>query len=181
LAAYGLPLDAGLVGRGNFSRSASCDAMHELLNRRDDAFEAVVAANDEMAIGALEALEARGRRVPDQVAVAGFDDTKDAQLVTPSLTTVRQPLYEQGRQAAAMLLALLRGEPVPGQVVLPTRLQVRRSCGCLTQTVMPMVPAGSPSRKDVHRDLVAGRERAPAGIAHADNTSEEGPQFLDMF
>jgi DNA-binding LacI/PurR family transcriptional regulator/signal transduction histidine kinase len=175
LAAYGLPLDSGLVVCGDFSRSASREAMHDLLNRRTDAFEAVVAANDEMAIGALEALEARGRRVPDQIAVAGFDDTKDAQLVTPSLTTVRQPLYEQGRQAAGMLLALLRGEPVPGQVVLPTRLQVRRSCGCLTQSLLPAPPGGALPDTTIPVDRMPAREPA------TDGATESGPQLVEMF
>jgi DNA-binding LacI/PurR family transcriptional regulator/signal transduction histidine kinase len=180
LSAYGLALDPRLVVSGDFSRPASHEAMLGLLKRREAAFEAVVAANDEMAIGALEALEACGVRVPDQIAVAGFDDIKDARLVTPSLTTVRQPLYEQGRCAAEMLLGLLRGEPGPGQVVLPTRLQVRRSCGCLDQALQPAAPeiAAPGSRARVEKPA---RERGPVESLGAPVASEGGAQLLESF
>jgi len=130
LAEHGLALNPDLVVPGYLTRAGALEAMQRLLQNYPDAFEAVVAVNDEMAIGVLEALQLRDRRVPEQMAVVGFDDIKDARFVTPSLTTMRQPLYQQGWQAMESLLAVLRGEQVPDQVTLATTLVIRRSCGC---------------------------------------------------
>jgi LacI family transcriptional regulator len=80
-----------------------------------------------MAFGAMRALRLAGRRVPDDVAVVGFDDLPAAALMQPPLTTVHQPLYEMGRTAVAMLMAAVRGEPVEKRVELPTQLIVRSS------------------------------------------------------
>jgi DNA-binding LacI/PurR family transcriptional regulator/signal transduction histidine kinase len=135
LAEHGLPLDPDLIAPGDFTVDTGLQAIHLLLNQRRVDFEAVVAANDSMAIGALEALRARGIRVPGDIAVVGFDDIEESRYVTPPLTTVRQPLHEQGRRAAEMVLALLAGEEVPEQVTLPTELVVRQSCGCFSQAM----------------------------------------------
>jgi DNA-binding LacI/PurR family transcriptional regulator/anti-anti-sigma regulatory factor len=136
LAEYNLPLDLALVAPGSFVSSTGVEAIRLLLDERKVDFEAVVAANDEMALGVLEALQARGLRVPDDIAVVGFDDIWEANAITPALTTVRQPVYELGKQAVDTLLALLRGKKVPAQVTLPTELVVRQSCGCLNPAVM---------------------------------------------
>lgn len=92
---------------------------------------AVVAYNDQMAIGLIRGLQARGVRVPEDVSVVGFDNTFNAELVTPGLTTVAAPLRALGEQAVRGVLALLSGAPVrTGQpLVLPTRLVVRASTG----------------------------------------------------
>ncbi|MGA9350554.1 MAG: substrate-binding domain-containing protein [Anaerolineae bacterium] len=135
LAEHSIPLDPDLIAPGNFVLLTGVEAIHLLLDQRKVDFEAVVAANDSMAIGALEALQARGIRVPGDIAVVGFDDIEESRYVTPPLTTVRQPLHEQGRRAAEMVLALLAGEEVPEQVTLPTELVVRQSCGCFSQAM----------------------------------------------
>jgi DNA-binding LacI/PurR family transcriptional regulator/signal transduction histidine kinase len=137
LAQHGLPLDPALVASGNFLSPSGEEAIRLLLDERKADLEAVVSANDEMALGALAALRERGIRVPDGVSVVGFDDIEEARFAAPPLTTIRQPLYEQGRRAAEMLLALLAGEDVPERVMLPTELVVRRSCGCLSQPASP--------------------------------------------
>jgi len=115
-------------------------AMRVLLGRAQTAagvdFQAVVAATDSMALGAVDVLQARGVQIPYDVAVVGFDNVAEARVSTPALTTVRQPIYEQGKRAVEMLLALLAGEDVPEQVVLPTEMVVRRSCGCHSQAVL---------------------------------------------
>ncbi len=67
--------------------------------------DVIVACNDPMASGALEALQAHGIHVPEDIAVTGFDDTEEAVAVTPTITTVRQPIYEQGKWAVEGLLA----------------------------------------------------------------------------
>jgi LacI family transcriptional regulator len=103
--------------------------MTELLSR-DLPIDAVFAGNDEMAQGALLAMNQAGVRVPDDVALVGFDDTPTAQELSPQLTTVRQPVYERGAQAAELLLDLIEGVVTePRHVLLPTQLIVRQSCG----------------------------------------------------
>jgi DNA-binding LacI/PurR family transcriptional regulator/signal transduction histidine kinase len=133
LAGHGLPLDPDLVAPGNFSLPSGADAIRLLIDERKVDFEAVVAADDTTAIGALEALQVRGIRVPHDVAVVGFDDAEEAAITIPSLTTVRQPVYELGKRAAEILLA---GEHTPQQVTVATRLIVRQSCGCLFPTTV---------------------------------------------
>jgi PAS domain S-box-containing protein len=136
LAEYDYPLDRDLVTPGDFLSPSGAAALRLLLDERKVDFDALVAANDKMAFGALEVLRARGIRVPDDVAVVGFDDTEEARAVIPSLTTVRQPIYELGKRAVETLLALLAGKEVPGRLVLPTEVVIRRSCGCLTPAVV---------------------------------------------
>ena len=118
------------VVRGTFERASGAKSVGVLVDDRKARFDAIVAASDEMAIGAVRELLARGIRVPEEVAVVGFDDVEAAQFCFPPLTTVRQPLYEQGRIATEMLLGELRGEPTSERMLLHTRLVTRRSCGC---------------------------------------------------
>lgn len=91
---------------------------------------ALFAANNFIAIGVLHALDALGLRVPEDVAVVGFDDLPEAMVTFPFLTVIAQPSFEEGRQAVALLLARLADPARPPQeIVLPTRLVVRRSSG----------------------------------------------------
>ncbi|MBN1979347.1 MAG: substrate-binding domain-containing protein [Anaerolineae bacterium] len=134
---YDIPFDPDLVAPpGDWNPSSGRHAIHVLLDQRGKQFDAVVAANDRMAAGVLEALQARGLSVPDDVIVTGFDDSEEAWFLTPPLTTARQPMREQFRQATKMVLAQIRGERVPEQVIVPTELVVRQSCGCLDSSVM---------------------------------------------
>jgi LacI family transcriptional regulator len=89
---------------------------------------AIFAFNDEMAIGTLRAAHERGLRVPEDLSIVGFDDVERAQLVSPQLTTVRQPLAEMGRMAVSLLLRLLDSQRLEAlRVELATRLLVRAS------------------------------------------------------
>ena len=106
-----------------------------LLDQRPGGFEAVVGANDDMAIGAMQELQARGIRIPQEVAVVGYDDAAQSRWVSPPLTTVPNETYKWGQQAAEMLFALIEGRPVPEQVDIQTELMVRESCGCVDQAV----------------------------------------------
>ncbi|QSO47251.1 LacI family DNA-binding transcriptional regulator [Alicyclobacillus mengziensis] len=89
--------------------------------------DAVFASNDEMALGILRAFEEKGIRVPDDVALAGFDNIRIAEYVRPSLTTVQQPMYEMGAVAAQLLFQALSGSKTLGSVRLATNLVVRQS------------------------------------------------------
>ncbi|HEY3750196.1 MAG TPA: LacI family DNA-binding transcriptional regulator [Pseudonocardiaceae bacterium] len=114
------------VAVGDFTLGSGVSAMRQLLADDPDV-DAVFAASDLMAEGALKTLRAAGRRVPDDVAVVGFDDIALAQYTDPPLTTVRQPILEIGRQMATQLLRLVAGEDVEPTMTLPTELVLRQS------------------------------------------------------
>jgi len=123
-----LPFDPDLVVDGDYGQPSGFRAATTLLslNTRPTA---IVASNDLMAMGAIEAAHALGLAVPEGVSVLGFDDLPMAATTHPPLTTIRQPLYEMGRMAAQMVVALSeKRELVSRQIELPTRLIVRASC-----------------------------------------------------
>jgi DNA-binding LacI/PurR family transcriptional regulator len=130
LAGYHSTLDARglppLVAIGDFTRESGIAAMRSLLDRAPG-LDAVFAASDMMAHGALAVLKEAGRRVPDDVAVIGFDDFEISRYSDPPLTTVRQPIAEAGRTLARQLLGLITGAFLPSAIVLPTELVVRES------------------------------------------------------
>jgi len=115
-----------LIAYGEFTRASGSAAMRELLATAPD-LDAVFAASDLMADGALRMLRQAGRRVPDDVAVIGFDDNVVAAFADPPLTTVRQPIQDLGRGLARQLLRLLDGEDVEDAYMLPTQLVIRES------------------------------------------------------
>jgi DNA-binding LacI/PurR family transcriptional regulator len=122
----GLPLRPGLVVEGDFTDAGGARAMGELLDRVPDV-DAVFCASDLMAVGALRVLREAGRRVPDDVAVIGFDDISVAESADPPLTTVAQPLEEMSRLMTELLLEQIGGtEGEPRVEICPTRL-VRRA------------------------------------------------------
>jgi len=130
LAEHDLPFDPALVAPGFYIRKSGAEAVRLWLDERKVAFDAVVAANDGMALGARKELEERGIRIPESVALMGFDDEEEVRFVKPPLTTVRQPLRLLGRGALEVLLAQMRGESVSAVTKLHTELVVRASCGC---------------------------------------------------
>jgi LacI family transcriptional regulator len=127
VADAGLPPDERLVVESAFNRDGGRSAVDALL-ARDVAFTAIAAANDLLALGALERLAELGIQVPADVSVAGFDDIATAAIVAPSLSTVRLPLHEIGRRGFAVAERLLAGER-PAPEVLPTELVLRASTG----------------------------------------------------
>ncbi|MFI2363012.1 LacI family DNA-binding transcriptional regulator [Promicromonospora sp. NPDC019610] len=114
-----------LVEHADFSFEGGAQAMARLLAVDPD-IDGVFAASDNMAAGAVRTLRAQGRRVPDDVAVVGFDDLEIARHTEPALTTVSQPIRGLGQEMATMLVRLIGGES-PTPVILPTRLVVRGS------------------------------------------------------
>jgi LacI family transcriptional regulator len=129
MTAAGMPVSPALVCDGRFRADGGAAAVAALVERRV-AFSAIVAANDLMAIGAMEELRRHGRRLPRDVAIVGFDDITFASLVEPRLTTVAQPKYRMGCLAMERLLDLLGGgDRRPRRLVLEPKLVVRESCG----------------------------------------------------
>lgn len=122
------PEDA-LVATGDWSSASGYHATLQLLER-STSFSALFVQNDRMAMGALQALRERGIRVPQDVAVVGFDNIPSTPYFDPPLTTMHQPNYELGRLGAQLLIDLIHGESAPtGPIRLETKLIVRRSCG----------------------------------------------------
>lgn len=125
LAEAGLQPDPNLVVQGDFLETGGLLAMNRLLDA-GHLFTAVFAANDQTAFGARVAMYRRGVRVPDDISIVGVDDLPAAAFATPPLTTVRQPIYEMGRHAAAALLEALRHR-VNEVAVPPLELVIRET------------------------------------------------------
>jgi LacI family transcriptional regulator len=129
LRAAGIPPNPALVVEAGYSAASGAAAMAQLL-ARGAPVSAVTCGNDTVAIGAIATLVAAGYRVPEDVAVVGFDDIPTAAYQNPPLTTMRTDPVTSGRVAMRMLTELLRGSAPPERVVvLPSALVVRRSCG----------------------------------------------------
>ncbi|PWU53922.1 LacI family transcriptional regulator [Micromonospora globispora] len=125
--AAGAGTDEDLIAYGDFSEGSGTAGMRRLLEICPD-LDGVFVASDLMAFGALRTLREAGRRVPEDVAVVGFDDAPIARQAEPPLTTVFQPVEEMGRQMARLLVSRISGEEVPTpHVVLPTELIHRAS------------------------------------------------------
>jgi LacI family repressor for deo operon, udp, cdd, tsx, nupC, and nupG len=117
--------DPDLVEQGDYTTESGAEAMQRLLDRAPD-IDAVFAASDLMAAGAMATLRRNGKRVPDDIAVAGFDDSGLAATLEPPLTTMRQPFDRVSDNMVDLLLQVLDGK-TPESVVLPTTLIVRAS------------------------------------------------------
>jgi LacI family transcriptional regulator len=128
LKAHGIPAIPALIQEGNFSEEDGYRLTRSLLPHKPDA---IFAASDAMALGALRLLHEERIQVPQQVAVIGFDDMPFAARSQPPLTTVRQPIIETGAVAAKSLIACIENPAKAGcpQILLPTQLIVRESCG----------------------------------------------------
>lgn len=147
-----IPLDESIVYLGDFSNYSAAAAIHEFLDMRKVEFDSLAAANDEMALKAMELMIARGIKVPEEVAVLGFDDVDGAKLSIPSLTTVRQPVYDMGWKAMETVVKVVGGTK-SGNVILDTSLVIRESCGCMAQS-------GNQARKktaDLSETTLSGR------------------------
>ncbi|HEY2407113.1 MAG TPA: substrate-binding domain-containing protein [Polyangiaceae bacterium] len=134
LRAEGIEPDDRHVVDGDFEKASGVQAVKILFDQRRASvhtLDALFAANDYMAIGALEELLRRGIQVPEQIAVVGFDDVDSARNARPALTTIRQPAEPLGRAAIALLRNLCDGRASDATELLATELVVRRSCGCV--------------------------------------------------
>jgi DNA-binding LacI/PurR family transcriptional regulator len=155
LVAEAIAPDPALVVEGDYSDGGGYEAVAELFRRRVP-FEAIFAANDQMALGAGDALRARGLEVPGDVRLVGYDDILVARYASPALTSVQGDMAAAGALAARRLLSLMNGHEVTEPVTtLPTGLVVRRSCGCAEDSLTPGASRESESAS-IHQ------EREPA-------------------
>jgi DNA-binding LacI/PurR family transcriptional regulator len=127
----GIPLDDNLILNGDFERDVAYTVMNEFLDGEQRvAFDAVFTGDDDAAIGALKSLHEHGIRIPEDVAVVGFDDMGFSPFLNPPLTTVRAPTQRVGQTATEQLFGLLENRPTDEVLILPTEIVFRRSCGC---------------------------------------------------
>lgn len=135
LTMYGYPCSEQNILNSSFTFEGGYQAVSQLITSKS-LFDGIFAANDMMAIGAIECLTKYGRQVPDDVAVVGFDDIRLATWYKPSLTTIRQPVYEMGQVAVKSLLEQLTdGKAEPSDKILKPELIIRRSSGSEGDTV----------------------------------------------
>lgn len=128
LAEQKIPFRAGLVADGWLTEEGGMKAAEELVQREAE-MTAIFALNDKMALGAMKKLNEMGLRVPQDMAVVGFDDIPQASYSIPGLTTVHQPLYDIGKLACERIIDLVHQKVERVQEVLPIYLVVRESCG----------------------------------------------------
>jgi LacI family transcriptional regulator len=145
---------------GRFSVASGQLGTERLLAAGGELPDALICANDQMAIGALRALAVAGIRVPEDIAVVGFDDIFPASLCDPPLTTVHQPIRMLGERACDRLIARIADPALrPKLELLPTELVLRSSCGC---------PPGAEQRREVKhvaRRKLAAASGPPAAVA----------------
>ncbi|MAS36288.1 MAG: ATPase [Anaerolineaceae bacterium] len=132
LEIYGLDQDSKLVAYGRHVYDGGYSAMQQIIGFGSE-FTAVLASNDESALGAMQALKDAGRRIPQDVAVIGFDNRLEGSIHKPGLSSIHVPLYNMGYQAVDLLLRAIEGTTVlPEHIQVDTHLVVRESCGCVS-------------------------------------------------
>lgn len=129
LQTHDIPFDPNLLAPGEFDRDVAAASVRNLLAAGVE-MDAIFSGDDEAAVGVLEALQAAGKRVPQDVAVVGFDDQRLSAYLTPPLTTVRAPTERVGYEAAQQLVKLIRTGQADRLTLLSTEIIIRRSCGC---------------------------------------------------
>lgn len=117
------------VIQGDFLKESGIVAAKTILER-GLSFDAIVSANDDMAIGAMEYLANAGMQCPKDYIITGFDNLEVSRLVVPALTTIEQSAWELGQTGCQLICDLLEGRPAPQNLEVTTRLQIRESCGC---------------------------------------------------
>lgn len=162
-AECGLTVDPALIRNGTFENESGRLAMRSLIDS-GVSFDAVFAANDEMAMGAMTVAQEAGYQIPRDIRFAGFDDVLESGKHGVSLSTVNLPAFEIGMQSAHVVFDLLDGKPADALTQLKTRLMLRRSCGC---TACPASPASTEGRlrvapEDIRESLAAAFEAAVA-------------------
>ena len=124
-----MPFDQSLVRYGDFDMQSGYTQMMDLLNK-DAKMSAVFVASDTVALGSKAALREKGIRIPEDIAMVGFDDLPFAQYTDPPMTTVHLPIHNLAREAGEMLIRILNGEQsICQRITLGTTLKIRESCG----------------------------------------------------
>lgn len=126
---HNIPFDPELFAVGGFDREKAKNAVTNWINKQQK-IDAIFAGDDDSAIGAIQAINEAGLKVPGDIAVVGFDDINLSRFLTPPLTTVRAPTEQVGREAIRLLVKQIQDKKTDSLVILPTKLIIRQSCGC---------------------------------------------------
>jgi DNA-binding LacI/PurR family transcriptional regulator len=129
LKAHDIEFNPERIASGGFDDEEAFASIQQMLLDGIE-FDAGFAGDDDAATGAIHALKMAGRRVPDDVAVVGFDDVPFARYTSPALTTVNAPIEEVGREAVRKLVRLINGEQADALTLMRSELVIRESCGC---------------------------------------------------
>jgi DNA-binding LacI/PurR family transcriptional regulator len=170
IASEGLERDEKRIVDGDFSREGGTRAVATLFDERrltPASLDAIVAANDYMALGALHEVQRRGMLVPDELRVTGFDDIESARLARPALTTVKQPTELLGRRAARTLADMVAGRHAEQNALLATELVIRTSCGCTPGILGIDLIAGAGAQLGAGASFIQRRQIILAGLARA--------------
>jgi len=132
---YNINLNTEMVVQGNFLVESGREAIKTLLDKKKVNFDSIIASNDHMAFGAIEELEKRGIKIPEDIKVVGFDNSIKAISSIPPITTVHQPVSELGFIAFNLIMQIIQGKKVPKVTKLPSTLIIRQSCGCLSSYI----------------------------------------------
>lgn len=132
----GIPFRQELVYNGQFDENSGVKAVDYFIKERNLDIDCIIASNDAMALGAINRLQQIGKKVPDDIAVTGFDDTDEAGAYNPSLTTVKQPFGDMASKAVEMLIEMIRGKTSVESVSVPAKLIMRQSCGCYSKEIL---------------------------------------------
>ena len=142
-AAAGAKVETGPDWQGNYSAAGGASVVASLLGAGRKLPRAILCANDQTALGVIHALAQRGIRVPQDVAITGFDDVPVARHLHPPLTTIRQPMQELGAKAFDILYSRISTGGGKADTVLPVELIVRESCGCAPDPARPLQAASA--------------------------------------
>lgn len=179
---YSTPVEERLVVQGDFTESSGRRATELLLEQNADNLpDAILVSNDFMALGVLAALRERGLRVPDDVAVVGFDDLAAAPA-DPPLTTIRQPVLKMGRSAGALMSAQLHHRDVTEDVLIEPELIIRASCGYKPSAEEARaVGPSSPAQEHFENAFLSALSAAGLanGIEHFEERRERFETFLE--
>ena len=185
---HGIPFDPQLVVPGDFRESGGVKAVAEILDQRKISFDALAAACDNMAIGAMNTLHERGFKIPSDVSIVGLNDEAQSSVVSPPLTTASLFFHEQARLATEMAFKLINGEPVHEKVVLSPTLFIRQSCGCPDPMIIQAVLKPAEIIQSTVLDLPVRRSQLAHDILLTSVDAEftkaiapHLPQLLDAF
>lgn len=166
LSGLNIPYDPGLIIQGDFTPQSGAQAAITLLDKPGTKVDAILAANDDMARGAIEELQRHNISIPKVLAVIGFDDQVYSKILNPPLSTIRQPTYEIASKALDIILDIIEKKEVPLTIYLPTEPVIRESCGCFKESL---------SLNSVHQislELDTAREEPEEPVYHLEKLAE---------
>lgn len=187
-----VPFDDKLLIYGNYTTESGILAVKELLDRHRGEMDVIVAANDHMALGALEELQRQKVKVPDEIALVGFDNIELSQFCFPPLTTVSQSTFQQGQLAAELLLKKINGKTIDLNNLLPIEPVFRESCGCLPGTrldilepqektaLLPFSRNFNSQKKKIYRKILTGLKKRTE-VNPCERMEEAVKSLLDSF